>query len=322
MHLSRAGFAVATAVALVLFASSCVVPGQARAARSAPASGALLGTYTHPGRPDREGQQAAVTGLERSMDRRLGIVHWFYPFRSEFPTWREPWAASGGRLNFVSWAPATTTRVNSGEYDAIIDQRARGMRAFGKPILLQWFGEMDGASLRSQAVSPASFISAWRRIYNRFTAAGATNVEFVWCPNAWGFETGVAPQWYPGDAYVQWTCADGYNWAPTKPRAEWLSFERTFRHFHAWAARKGKPAIIGEVGALEDPQRPGRKAQWIRDLAATVRNWPTIKAVVWFDAKAGLRSDDLTYDWRIPTSASSQAAWKEIGWWKVFRPPT
>jgi hypothetical protein len=319
---SRARIAAAAAILFVVL-SACVVPpsGEGRKARSAPASGALLGTYTEPTRQDRVGQESAVQGLEHYMDRKLGIAHWFYPWGSPFPTWREPWADHGGRLNMVSWAHASTAKVNAGAYDSVIDERARGMKAFGKPILLRWFGEMDSATLRYDAGSPAAFIQAWRHMYNRFTAVGATNVEFVWCPNAWAFETGSAQQWYPGDAYVQWTCADGYNWAPAKPGADWWSFERTFQHFYAWAAKKEKPIVIGEVGAVEDPRQPGRKAAWITDLAATVRNWPKLKAVVWFDATANTRSDpDKIYDWRVGSSSSARAAWKDIGWWGIFNP--
>ena len=323
MHLSRTWVAaILVAVGLVITSCGYVPrPGQGRPAKSPPRSGALLGTYTEPSNHDRAGQEAAVLGLERSMDRKLGIAHWFYPWGSGFPTWREPWAQAGGRLNFISWGHSSTAQMNAGAYDRVIDERARGLKAFGKPILLQWFGEMDSGTLRHDAGSPAEFIKAWRRMYNRFTAVGATNVEFVWCPNAWAFETGTAQQWYPGDAYVQWTCADGYNWAPAKPGAQWWSFERTFRHFYAWASKKNKPIIIGEVGAVEDPGQPGRKAAWIRDLAGTVRNWPKIKGVVWFDATHNTRSEpNANYDWRIGSSASSRAAWNDIGWWEIFNP--
>jgi endoglucanase len=318
--------ALAAALVLAVAASACgYVPGKdgGRPARSAPATGALLGTFTEPARHDRAGQEAAIQGLERAMGRKLGIAHWFYPWDSPFPTWRETWAHQGGRLNMVSWGNGpTSVDVAAGRFDRMIDDRARGMKAFGKPILLRWFGEMDSATLRAKAGTPAQFIAAWRRMYNRFTAAGATNVEFVWCPNAWAFETGTAVQWYPGDAYVQWTCADGYNWAPAKPGADWLSFERTYRDFYAWASKKQKPIVIGEVGAVEDPRQPGRKAQWIQDLASTVRAWPRIKAVVWFDATADTRSDPgKIYDWRLNSSARSLAAWRDIGWWRIFHPP-
>src|SRR3954452_750708 len=324
MHLSR-GWLTAAAVVLVVVVSACsYLPpqGHGRGSRVAPASGALLGTYTEPSHPDRAGQQTAVRAVEASMNRKLNLVHWFYPWSSPFPTWREPWAQSGGRVNMVSWAPPSSVNdVNSGAYDHLIDQRAQGMKAFSKPILLRWFAEMDSSTRRRQAISPAAFIAAWRHIYNRFNAVGATNVEFVWCPDAWAFDTGTGAQWYPGDDYVQWTCADGYNWAPKKPGAAWWSFQRTFQSFYAWASKRSKPIIVGEVGAVEDPKHSGRKAQWIRDIATTVRNWPRIKALVWFDTTANTRSEPGTiYDWRVNSSPSAEAAWNEIGWWKIFHP--
>src|SRR5689334_8359952 len=105
---SRSWVVAAAALVTVLIISACgyVPKGPGRPARSAPATGALLGTYTEPARPDRAGQQTATLRLEAEMGRKVGIAHWFYPWTSPFPTWREPWARSGGRLNMVSWAPA------------------------------------------------------------------------------------------------------------------------------------------------------------------------------------------------------------------------
>lgn len=331
MRSSRAFIAVL--MLMVLTTAACYGPsgwapsggstpsGAGRSAVTDPASGALLGSYIQPTSHDRAGQERAILAEERAMGRRRDIEHWFYPWESPFPTWREPWAAAGGRLSLISWAPARTTDINAGRYDAMIDSRARGMRAFGRPVLLRWFAEMDGNAKRSKAVSPAAFIAAWRRIYNRFQAQGATNVEFVWCPTAWNFQTGSAPQWYPGDGYVQWLCADGYNWAPRRPGAEWTSFESTFASFHAWAARRGKPLMIGEVGSGEDWSRPGRKADWIRAAADTIRRWPAVKAFVYFDSKTTSLSDpDITYDWQVDTTTSSRAAWNDIGRWGYFNP--
>ena len=328
-HRLTAPLTVVATVLLVVQASTAASPALpsttavsgARAAVTAPSSGALLGSYIQPTSYDRAGQEKAILTEEWTMGRRRDIEHWFYPWSSPFPTWREPWAAAGGRLNLISWAPALTTDVNAGRHDAMIDARARSMKALGRPVLLRWFAEMDGGAKRSQAVSPAAFIAAWRRVYNRFQAQGATNVEFVWCPTAWNFKTGAAPQWYPGDAYVQWLCADGYNWAPTKPGAEWTSFGSTFDSFYAWAAPRGKPIMIGEVGAIEDWSRPGRKGDWIRSAAATITRWPAVKAFVWFDAQAVANSEPrVSYNWRVDTSASSRQAWNDIGRWAHFNP--
>jgi beta-mannanase len=170
---------------------------------------------------------------------------------------------------------------------------------------------MDGARNRHYAGSPASFIAAWKRIHTIFDRAGVTNVSWVWCPNAWGFATGDAQKFYPGDAYVDWLCADGYNWAPGRGGDQWRSFEWAFQPFYDWASERAKPLMIGEFGVQE--RKPGEKAQWLRDAATTLQTkFTDIKAVVYFDVKK-------KYNWRLSTSASSQHAFKALA--RTLRPP-
>ena len=67
-------------------------------------------------------------------------------------------------------------------------------------------------------------------MHDIFTAVGANNATWVWCPN-------IDPNnglhdlgaLYPGDAYVDWTCLDGYNWGtnPVKPD-RWRSFDQLY----------------------------------------------------------------------------------------------
>lgn len=134
----------------------------------------------------------------------------------------------------ISWGPAKTSLIASGAYDAQIRARALQIRELAGPVLLRWFWEMDGMVNRAEAVSPASFIRAWRHIHNIFTRAGARNVRWVWCPNAFNFRTGVAQQFYPGSAYVDWIGADGYNWSPARPGSPWVSFGQIFSGFYRW----------------------------------------------------------------------------------------
>ena len=129
---------------------------------------------------------------------------------------------------------------------------------------------MDGHRNRHIARSPAKFIAAWKRIHRIFDRAGVKNVSWVWCPNAWGFATGEAQKYYPGDEYVDWICANGYNWAPGRDGDQWRSFEWIFQHFYDWAAGRGKPLMIGEFGAQE--RKPGEKAEWIREAAQTLED--------------------------------------------------
>ena len=60
----------------------------------------------------------------------------------------------------------------------------------------------------------------------------------------------------------------------------------------------------------------------VQELSVVPGVVPRIKAVVWFDATADTRSDPgKIYDWRLNSSARSLAAWRDIGWWRIFHPP-
>jgi hypothetical protein len=168
---------------------------------------------------------------------------------------------------------------------------------------------MDADAKSGMSRSPAEYISAWRRIHDTFTQRGATNVAWVWCPTAYGFKTGRAQTYYPGDAYVDWTCADGYNWAPERANAPWNSFQTIFDPFYEWGLTTGKPMMVGETGVME--RGAGEKAQWIQNAFATARTrYPEMKAIVYFDA---IRYEHGgSYDWRIDTSPGALQAFASV----------
>ena|SRR2546421_7544722 len=314
----RFGTALQRAVVGGLVLAGTVAPGALGATSSRPPGGAVappgqgafFGAYVESGSLRAE-KQAAVEAFEAKLHRRLDIDHYYTGWNSSFPDWREEWDAAAGRIPFISWADTSTAVVNSGRYDAMIKDRAKGLKALGTPVLLEWFWEMDGARNEETAKSPASFISAWRRIHDLFARVGATNVSWVWCPNAWGFANGEAPAWYPGDRYVDWICADGYNWAPGRRGDEWRSFESIFQPFYDWAAGRGKPLMIGEFGVQE--RKPGEKAQWFKDARTALKTkFPAIKAIVYFHS-------NKVYRWRVDTSASAFDAFKAMGLDPYFR---
>ncbi|MGH9024142.1 MAG: glycoside hydrolase family 26 protein [Acidimicrobiia bacterium] len=289
-------------------------PAQARARPTGllvPEKGALFGAHVQYGILNL-GAQVAVERLETQIGRRLDIDHYYTSWKSPFPGWREAWDISSGRIPFISWAKTSTSAVNSGKYDAMIRARAVGLKALGKTVFLEWFWEMDGARNRSYAKSPASFISAWKRTHKIFEKERVDNVAWVWCPNASGFLTGEAPKWYPGDDYVDWICADGYNWAPGRSDDDWRSFVSIFQPFYDWASTRSKPLLVGEYGVQERGR--GEKAQWFEEARAALKdNFPNILGIVYFNA-------DLLYDWRVNTSKASLEAFRGMGLDRYFSP--
>jgi hypothetical protein len=286
-------------------------PGEVSDKPVVPDVGALAGAYVHP-RPDevKATEQALWSRREADAGRTYDIAHSFSSFTKDFPTWRESWHASQGRTPMVSWGPASTSRIADGSYDELIRTRARALRDLDTPVFLRWMAEMDGHQKAALAESPAHFVTAWRHIHDLFEQEGASNVAFVWCPNAWTYDLSpaLASLWYPGADSVDWVCADGYNWAPARSDP-WRSFQSVFQGFYDWAAATGKPIMIGEFGAIE--RNPGEKAAWIRGIGPTLRTaFPAVKAIVYFDEDKA--ENGGTFDWRLDATPSSYDAWNDL----------
>jgi hypothetical protein len=267
-----------------------------------PASGFYVGAYTkHPDGYGQDREEQATTDLESRLGRRLHIDHHFYAWNDAFPSWREPWDIDNGRIPMISWNGENTDAIAKGTFDGMIAARAQAVATLNTPVFLRWFWEMDGNKKAGFVSSPASYQKAWRHIHDIFIAAGATNVAWVWCPNATAFDYSEALQYYPGGAYVDWVCADGYNFAPKRPGDTYDSFEQIFNGFYTAGTRLGKPLMIGEFGVLE--QNPGDKAAWFRQAHDWIAAHPAIAAVVYFNADS--TNNGIYYNWRVDTAPAS-----------------
>ncbi|HEY7280207.1 MAG TPA: glycosyl hydrolase [Actinomycetota bacterium] len=280
----------------------------------APANGALLGAYVQPTDWSASGQQAAVEGLERAMGRPLDIDHIFYQWTQAFPTWRQTWDVQNGRIPMISWAPTSSAAIDSGSEDAWIRSEASAVHAFGAPLFIRWFGEMEAPGNSGNAGTPAQFIAAWQRMYSIFQQQGATNAMWVWCPDASAFGNGLAQSFYPGDDYVDWLCADAYNWSPLTPGGgqggTWRSFDSIFAPFYNWAIARGKPLMAGETGVQEGS--PGAKADWLQSLGSILPSRdPAFKAVVYFSALSSSRQGG-SFDWRLTSSQGALSAFARL----------
>jgi hypothetical protein len=293
-------------------------PSQAQSARPmgplVPEEGTLFGAYVKPSSGwDREDVQAGIVRMEAQIGRSLAIDHHFAPWGIQFPSWKEPWDVANGRIPMTSWGAISTRRVNSGAVDDFIRARADEVREFGHPIFIRWFWEMNGDASFRQAGRPSRFIAAWRRIRWIFGRQGATNAIWVWCPTAWGFSDGSAQRYYPGDSYVDWLCATGFNWAPGREGNPWRRFRDIFDAFYTFGSRTGKPMMVGAYGVQE--RELGEKAAWFTEASADLKDvFPAVAAVVYFNS-------NRDFDWRVTTSASSLDAFRAMGLESHFNPP-
>jgi Glycosyl hydrolase family 26 len=252
----------------------------------------------------------AVRALEAKLGFMLALDNHYRPWTNTF--WRdEQDDIASGRTPMVSWTARGTTAaaIASGSEDANIARVADAVKALPGRILLRFAYEMDQPKGSPRYLGPpADFIAAWRHVYTLFQARGVTNARFVWSPIAANFKSGVAQSFYPGNSYVDWIGADGYNWYPGRAGSKWTTFGEIFSAFYAWAAPRGKPLIIAETGAQEDPADPARKGAWVADADAWIGSHAAIRAVSYFDGIS-----PKGYDFRVDTSASAFKAWQAFG---------
>jgi mannan endo-1,4-beta-mannosidase len=271
----------------------------------------------------------AVEKFEGMAGKQASLINFSSPFADcsrnpcsfyKFPQAEMERIRSHGSIPLFSWASQATPAsldqpdfqladVIAGSHDAYIREWAEAAKAWGHPFFLRFNWEMNGGWFAwSEGVNgnrAGEYVAAWRHVHDIFTAVGATNATWVWCPNVDPTDSlqDLAPL-YPGDEYVDWTGLDGYNWGtnPTRPD-RWRSFDDLFRSTYdeiTQTIAPGKPLLISEVGSTE---YGGSKAEWIADaLRSAATNYPQLRGLVWFE-----KFDD-GMDWPIETSSSATSA--------------
>jgi hypothetical protein len=304
--------------------------------RLSPTQGALFGITSVPDDSSGNPSLMEITRHEADAGRTLDIdSHYYAKFdagagpHAYMPGAREQTDVQAGRIPMISWSAGDSLAITAGTDDTIIDQTAARMKAFGHPFFLRYDWEMERAANAGVTRSATDFVAAWRYLYNRMvTTDGMTNAVWVWCPVSLDFyppPRGLNPAqpYYPGDQYVDWICADGYDWAPHKPGAEWESFQELFQDAYNFDfvpeadngnAPHNKPFMIGETGAEElnpaTATAPGDKATWIDEMHQSIMiHYPNIEAFVYFDH---LDANGLGNDFRVDTSPDAYAAWKAM----------
>jgi beta-mannanase len=218
---------------------------------------------------------------------------------------------SRGAIPNITMGQSTTddlAAIASGTYDTQIKTWATNIKTYNKPIFLRLWWEMNGGwYIWGNGKLPAStYIAAWKHVHDVVAAQGAGNVTWVWCPNIMGGTVPDFSPWYPGDAYVDWTCLDGYNQNGTTASFSSL-YDASYKKLLAIAPTK--PIMIGEIESLEFAS--GVKASWINDVLQTQlpKNYPQIKAVSWFNWR--ILDKGAYQPFTIESSASSQQAFHD-----------
>jgi hypothetical protein len=239
----------------------------------------------------------------------------------EFPTKAMDNVYAYGAIPVFNWSsqesavnPSLTTvmpdfqlsDISSGRYDDYIRRFAEDARDWGHPFFLRFDWEMNGNwfpwSEQVNGNKPGEYVAAWRHVHDIFTSVGATNATWVWCPYAEANRrfAPLAPL-YPGNAYVDWTCLDGFNWGsnPTNPH-RWRSFGEIFSVTYRRLIKKiasSKPVILAEMASTGAPRA---RAAWIADMFRQLATkYRKVRGLVWYDQV------DRGIDWPLESSPAA-----------------
>jgi mannan endo-1,4-beta-mannosidase len=167
------------------------------------------------------------------------------------------------------------------------------LREFGYPVLLRFAHEMNGnwypysgaftggGSDKDDdgvADGPQAFVAAWRHVHALFTAEGATELVWVYSPNAESYPDAEWNQpyaYYPGSDYVDLIAVDVYE-HPQKARKPLAALlEPVFNDFGLFFEKHAgdpkyrlRPFGLGEYGTARPD--PDDRRRWYNDAFFTI----------------------------------------------------
>ncbi|MFZ1041090.1 MAG: glycosyl hydrolase [Anaerolineales bacterium] len=259
-----------------------------------PHNGVYLGAWVNPAKGASGGGPTFASQLpqfQADLGGRLpGILNFYTDFLTPLPLTDLQTIEAKGSIPLISWGGAGscatssipsgqyTSGIAAGQYDQQITQYANSLKAFGHPVFVRWFWEMNLGKKNDPcngSAGASGYVAAWRHIYTLFHQAGATNVAFVWCPALSAGLTG-ADNFYPGADYIDWIGIDGY----LKDSNTASSFAELFGAWYAKYVTYQKPLIVVETGAPQNDQ-----ANYFNGIGQSVpTQFPDLKAILYFDA--------------------------------------
>ncbi len=271
--------------------------------------GAFLGTNTPTGEDVREfesliGHHIYSVLIYRGLDPFLGMrpsdisgtlqeikYHDGYDTKAGVHIVLEPWhslveVATGKRDNEYR-----NIAQQVKQWDGEVKIRfAHEMIADDDPNTYNWYPWQD---------DPVAYKRAWRRVVDIFREEGATNVEFVWCPNQHLADYKILSKYYPGKDYVDMIGIDGWGYPGE-------DFDRVFEQIYKAIVEHpeifgDKDIMLGEFAAMEF----WGKAAWIQDAFNKIKDkYTKITEIYWFNI-------NKEQDWRVNSSKAALEAFRK-----------
>ena len=172
----------------------------------------------------------------------------------------EPWSWDGADDDSFS-----LEKIISGDFDGRLASFASDAGEYGDPLFVSFGHEMN-ADWYPWGGKPELYKEAYIHIHD-LMGKYATNITWVWNPDIGG---DTVSDYYPGNEYVDWVAADGYN---TEDYGNsWKSAQLLFDSVIDDLEGYGKPVMIGETAcdANDEDDETVNKPQWLFSMVAWI----------------------------------------------------
>jgi hypothetical protein len=289
-----------------------------------------------PGAFSGEHPRQALSTFERRTGRTVDVFHYFHKGKQLFPTpaeiaiAREP---GKERKLLLNWKPdegQTWAQVAGGSMDAHIDRLSAHIKATYPErfwLVIHHEPEEEVRFKTDSGYTPADYSRMFRHVVQRFRKDGVQNALFTVAYR--GYSNWTVKPWfmqlYPGADVVDWVAFDPYvkgaehtpDFASLIDKAAPLEHDQGYPGFYSWSKSHmpGKPLMIAEWGVLQDKTTAEERVAFFQSVGAQIRNYPRLKALVYFEAPHGGLGDS-----QIHTDPQTLRAFRRLGRDPVFNP--
>ena len=268
--------------------------------RAVPACGILWGVSTRP--PTLQ----QLTTVETSVGRPFDFVYRYHDLNDVIPDAQERKEVAQGRLLHIaiaardfgesSRAGFSWADVARGKFDKALSAQARGIASLKVPVFLTFEQEANQKTKLGVVGNAADFRAAWRHLHDLYQAAGATNAVWTWVMTGSAKNLARAASLWPGNDVVDWISWNVYNQSGchsgSVDESKYKSFAQELRPFYDFVKKRGpsigmdphKPMMISETGSVKYINDPQLTADWYASIAPTLRRFPQVKAVAFWDS--------------------------------------
>ena len=301
-----------------------------------PSCGVLWGVA--PGAfTDNRGPRA-LAAFERKTGRHQAIYHAYHKGnRQLFPTETEQRIArepGRERILFLNWKPAGASwaKIAQGDRatDASLDRLAKHInKNYRDRFFFTVHHEAEDSvnEKKGSGYTAKDYAAMYRYVVKRLRGDGVHNLVTVLVHMAYVPHT--SQKWfdsmYPGDDVVDWIGFDTYAYSDPGyghgDFAELLNRRSSARPnwpgFYNWAQRKhsDKPLMVAEWGVWSSKKNPGHKSEFYREVGRQLRNFPKIRALVYFDTPRSQAGRDSSVD----ATPDALKAYRKLGKMPVFQ---